>query len=65
MYARCRFDLPHSSMGMRCRRNAIIIFIIFFNFCVFFVHYEVVGGLWGVVGECDPFPASRNRSQPP
>jgi len=50
---------------MRCRRNAIIIFIIFFNFCVFFVHYEIVGGLWGIVGERDPFPASRNRSQPP
>ena len=69
MYARrcCCLDPPVLVDGARpcCRESIIIAFIIVFNFCVFFVHYEVFAGLWGVVGERDPFAVARNRSQSP
>jgi len=69
MYARrcCCLDPPVLFDGARpcCRESIIIAFIIVLSFCVFFVHYEVFAGLWGVVGERDPFAVARNRSQPP
>jgi hypothetical protein len=38
--------------------------VVLFNFGTFFVHYEVVNGVWGLVGERAQFPAPRNRSLP-
>jgi hypothetical protein len=47
-------DTARCSKSERCRTNVIVAFIVIFNFCVFFVPYDLALALWGVVGERTP-----------
>jgi hypothetical protein len=39
--------------------------VILFNFGVFFVHYEVVNGVWGLMGERAQFRGTTKPVAPP
>jgi hypothetical protein len=40
-----------------------VAFIVIFNFCVFFLPYDLVLALWDVVNERAPFRFQRNRNR--